>query len=92
MIMEHLTVSEVGELLKKEGFPGDVVQLFADNAVDGEALMMLETDENMKELGLKKVGDRLKIKKLISKYRGGDILPPADREKESVRIVRTIMM
>ena len=88
--MEGLTTSQVAELLKKEGFRDDVVQLFVENKVDGEALMMLETEEEyMKELGLKNVGDKLKIKKFIKKYKEGantKEMPPADHhERESVR-------
>ena len=83
--MEQLSAGQVAELLKEEGLPENVVQLFEKNAVDGEALMMLETDEDMKELGLNKLGDRLKIRKLLSKYREGantKEVPPAE---ESVR-------
>ena len=85
--MEHLSSSQVAELLKKEGFPEDVVQLLADKAVDGKALMMLETDEDMKELGFKKLGDRLKIKKFKSYYKGATNttkLPLADHHKQLV--------
>ena len=88
--MEGLTTSQVAELLEKEGFRDDVVQLFVENKVDGEAFVMLETEEEyMKELGLKNVGDKLKIKKLIKKYKGDENakeMPSADHhEKESVR-------
>ena len=83
--MEHVTVGQVAELLKEEGFPEDVVQRFAESAVDGKALMMLETDEDMKELGLNKLGDRLKLKKLISKSRGGANKELDNDKKESVR-------
>ena len=86
--MEKLSAGQVAEMLKEEGFPENVVQLFEENAVDGEALMLLETDEDMKELGLHKLGDRLKIRRLLSKYREGantKEVPPADHEKESVR-------
>lgn len=69
--MEGWATSQVAELLEKEGFRHDVVQRFVENKVDGEALMMLETEEEyMKELGLKSVGDKLKIRKLIKKYKG----------------------
>lgn len=91
--MEHLSSSQVAELLKKEGFPEDVVQLLADKAVDGKALMMLETDEDMKELGFKKLGDRLKIKKLISHYKGATNttnLPLADHHKQLVSKIMTM--
>ena len=91
--MEGLTTSQVAELLKKEGLRDDVVQLFVENEVDGKALMMLETEEDytmyMKELGLTKVGDKLKIKNLIRKYKEdakSKEIPPADHhERESVR-------
>ena len=79
--MEHFSVRQVTELLQKEGFPENVVQLLADKAVDGKALMMLETDEDMKELGLGK------LEELISHYEGATNttkLPPADHEKELV--------
>ena len=80
--MEGLTTSQVAELLKKDGFRDDVVQLFVENEVDGEALMMLETYEDMKAVGLTKHGDRLKIKKFIQKYQEG---ANDHHERESVR-------
>ena len=86
--MEGWTTSQVAELLKKEGFRDDVVQLFVVNEIDGEALMMLETDEHMKEVGLTKHGDQLKIKKFIKKCKEGanaKEIPPDDHERESVR-------
>ena len=88
--MEGLTTRQVAELLKKEEIRDDVVQLFVENEVDGKALLMLETDEDyMKELGLTKVGDKLKIKNLIKKYKedakSKEILPVEHHERESVR-------
>ena len=89
--MECLTTSQVAELLKKEGFRDDLVQLFVENEVDGEALMMLETDDCMKDLGVTEVGDRRQLKRFIKKcmYKGANTneRPPVDdhHEKESVR-------
>ena len=83
--MEHLSVSQVAELLQKEGFPEDVVHLFAENEIDGKALMMLETDENMKEVGLTRLEDLLRIKRLLSRDGGATLPPVDDNEKELVR-------
>ena len=85
--MEGLTTSQVAELLKKEGFRDDVVQLFVENKVDGKALMMSETYETvcMKV----EVGDKLKLYNFIEKYKEGantKEIPPADhQERKSVR-------
>ena len=43
-------MSELAEWLQAEGF-GQYAELFADNAIDAEALVEL-TDEHLKELGL----------------------------------------
>ena len=85
--MEGLTTSQVAELLKKEGFRDDVVQLFVENKVDGEALMMLKTIKDMKAVGLTKIGDRIKIQKLIKKYKedaNTKEIPPADHHKREL--------
>ena len=90
--MEGLTTSQVAELLKKEGVRDDVVQLFVKSKVDGKALMMMETDVDcVKAVGITGVGDKLKLKNIIQKYKE-DVntkeldLPPADHdERKSVR-------
>ena len=67
--MEKLSTVQVAELLKKEGFTKDVVDLFTENHIDGKELKMLRSHERMRELGLRKMGDRLKLEDLISNYK-----------------------
>ena len=88
--MEGLTTSQVAELLIKEGFRDDVVQLFVENKVDGKALMMLETDETVcMKVGITNVSDKLKLYNFIEKYKEGantkEILPADHHERKSVR-------
>ena len=79
--MEKLSIIQVAELLKKEGFTKDVVDLFTENDIDGKALKMLTSHNHMRELGLRKMGDMLKLEELISNYKetadAGE-LPPAE--------------
>ena len=87
--MEKLSITQVAELLKKEGFSEDVVDLFTDNAIDGKALKMLTSHEHMKELGLKRMGDRLKLANLISNYEenaDAEELPPAEPPAEIIEM------
>ena len=87
--MEKLSIIQVAELLKKEGFSEDVVDIFTDNAIDGKALKMLTSHEHMKELGLKRMGDRLKLENLISNYEeaaDAEELPPAEPPAEIIEM------
>ena len=88
--MEKLSITQVAELLKKEGFSEDVVDIFTDNAIDGKALMMLRSHEHMKELGLKRMGDRLKLENLVSNYKEtadhAEELPPAEPPAEIIEM------
>ena len=87
--MEKLSITQVAELLKKEGFSDDVVDIFTDNAIDGKALMMLRSHEHMKELGLKRMGDRLKLENLVSNYKetaDAEELPPAEPPAEIIEM------
>ena len=86
LIMEKLSIIQVAELLKKEGFSDDVVDIFTDNAIDGKALKMLTSHEHMKELGLKRMGDRLKLENLISNYEETEELPPAEPPAEIIEM------
>ena len=86
LIMEKLSITQVAELLKKEGFSEDVVDIFTDNAIDGKALKMLTSHEHMKELGLKRMGDRLKLENLISNYEETEELPPAEPPAEIIEM------
>ena len=82
--MENLNITQVAELLKKEGFSKDVIDLFKVNEIDGKALKMLTSHEHMKELGITKMGDRLKLVDLISNYKdvGAYQLPQAEPPAE----------
>ena len=69
-------MSELAEWLQAEGF-GQYAELFADNAIDREALVEL-TDEHLKELGLP-LGHRVKLLKAIRALREPEALQVADR-------------
>ena len=69
-------MSELAEWLQAEGF-GQYAELFADNAIDREALVEL-TDEHLKELGLA-LGHRVKLLKAIRALREPEVTQVADR-------------
>ena len=73
-------MSELAEWLQAEGF-GQYAELFADNAIDREALVEL-TDEHLKELGLA-LGHRVKLLKAIRELRGPEAASAADRPTPS---------
>ena len=55
-------MSDLPKWLRAQGF-GQYAEVFADNAIDAEALVEL-TDEHLKELGLP-LGHRVKLLKAI---------------------------
>ena len=59
-------MSDIAAWLQAQGF-GQYAEVFADNAIDAEALVEL-TDEHLKELGLP-LGHRVKLLKAIRALR-----------------------
>lgn len=59
-----MSISDVGETLRKEGFTDDIVQLFYENKISMPILMDLNK-EDFKELGIVALGDRKKLTILI---------------------------
>ncbi|QSL65155.1 hypothetical protein MERGE_002460 [Pneumocystis wakefieldiae] len=58
---------KVGEWLKSNNF-GDYVHIFKENNVNGDVLLECN-DELLKELGIRKLGDRIKLSLSIKKLR-----------------------
>ena len=65
--MEKLNVDQICELLIEKGFGEDVAAVFKENKITGELLTQLD-DADMKELGLKALGDRKNLRKLVAQY------------------------
>ena len=59
-----LKVNGVCQLLIERDFAEDVVEIFRENRIDGSVLIDLTVDD-MKELGVKALGDRKKLNQLI---------------------------
>ena len=64
-IMEKLSCVELGRLLEEKGL-SEVAEAFIDNDVNGECLVEL-TELEVKELA-PKIGDRVKLRRLISQH------------------------
>ena len=58
-------MDEVGEWLEAIGL-GEYKSVFADNCIEGETLVSM-TKSDVKELGVEKVGHRVKLDKEIKK-------------------------
>ena len=68
MDVSRLNPAEVAQLLKREKIISEKgIGLIVENGVDGEALLLLERDEDFAEIGIK-LGDKLKLRKFIAKH------------------------
>ena len=77
----QLSAAEVANLLKREKIISEKgISLIVKNEIDGEELLLLETDVHLKEIGLKAVGDRLKLRAFISKHRTKSVTPAAQTD------------
>ena len=63
--MENLSSVELGKLLEEHRIAEEVVDAILDNEVTGECFLLL-TEQEIKELA-PKIGDRVKLRQLISK-------------------------
>lgn len=63
--METWSTEEVGEWLDAIGL-GEYKAVFADNCIEGETLVSMSKSD-IKELGVEKVGHRVKLDKEIKK-------------------------
>ena len=86
MDVSQLTSAEVADLLKREKIISEKgIGLIIENEVDGEALLLLETDKDFEDIGIK-VGDRVKLRRFIAKYKTAEQLPVATSSNDqSVR-------
>ena len=69
-----LRVDGVCQLLIERDFAEDVVEIFRENRIDGIVLRDLTVDD-MKELGVKALGDRKKLSSLIEAVKSGRHAP-----------------
>ena len=86
--MSQLSISEVANLLRKEGFRESVVELVADCKIDGETLLLLDY-YNLEKIGVTRVADRVKFCDLISELRKSYAAPEAQlcgQADSSVRV------
>ena len=73
--LSQLSVAEVADLLKREKILNEKgIRLIVENEIDGE------TDEHLKEIGLRGIGDRLKLRAFISKHRTKSVTPAAQTD------------
>ena len=75
--MEDLLPMELYDFLLQNGLPEDVSREFVNNEITGEGLLLLSEME-IKELA-PKIGDRIKLRKLINKK----VLQPTHRSELS---------
>ena len=66
-VVEGLDCVEFSEFLVKEGFHEDVVSAFSSNRICGLTFVQL-TEDDLKEM-LPVIGDRVRIRKLLSEIR-----------------------
>ena len=79
--LSQLSVAEVADLLKREKILNEKgIRLIVENEIDGQALLVCETDEHLKEIGLRGIGDRLKLRAFISKHRTKSVTPAAQTD------------
>lgn len=64
--MEHWTVDEVCQFLRKNDFEENVIRAFRVNKVRGRVLPLLN-DEDLKQLELAALGDRKYLQHLLSR-------------------------
>lgn len=64
-------VSKASELLLREGFDHDVVDIFCRNKITLTLMKDLDVDD-FKELGIDALGDRKRLKNLIAKLQSRD--------------------
>ena len=88
-MVSQLSVDEVADLLKNEGFKENVVKLFVENEIDGEALLLLEKEEHLNRIGLVKLGDIVKFVKFISRLRESSTTEDAPALTGPSQTVRT---
>ena len=69
-----LKVDGVRQLLIERDFAEDVVEIFRENRINGIVLRDLTVDD-MKELGVKALGDRKKLSSLIEAVKSGRHAP-----------------
>ena len=68
MDVSRLSPAEVAELLRREKIISEKgIGVIVDNEVDGEALLLLEDDEDFAEIGIK-LSDTLQLRKFIAKH------------------------
>ena len=78
--LSQLSAVEVADLLIREKILSEKgISFIVENEIDGGALLLLETDEDFKEIGLRRIGDRLKLRAFISKHRTKSVVTPAEQ-------------
>ena len=66
-MVEQLTVSDLFDFLEDSGISAQITNAILENDVGGKELLCL-SEEEIKELA-PKIGDRVKLRSLISKYK-----------------------
>ena len=85
MDVSRLTPTEVAELLKREKISERGIVAIVENKLDGEALLLLEKDEHFAAIGIK-LGDMLKLKKIIAKHKTAEQPVTTSSTDQSVRV------
>ena len=95
MSLSQVSAAEVADILKREKIISEKgISLIVENEIDGEALLLLESVEDFKEIGIEKIGDRVKFRNFISKHRTKSVTPAVKtddfRDPHSVQSVSNL--
>ena len=87
-MVSQLSAAEVADLLRREKIISEKgISLIVDNEIDGQTLLLLKTDEDLKEIGIRAVGDKLRVLAFISKHRTKSVTPAAQTDHVSSNIL-----
>ena len=74
--LSQLSVDEVVTLLRSEKIISEKgITLIVENEINGKALLLLDTEDRLKEIGLKALGDRVNLRDFITKHRTKSVTP-----------------
>lgn len=76
-LLSLMTVGQVREWLVASNFDTTTADIFKENEIDGNALLLLD-EHDLKKMGMAKVGLRKKLLRAVNAERANEIPPPAD--------------
>ena len=82
-----MSARDVADLLQRHEIRQEVINQFEVNDIDGKAFILLD-DDDLKNLGLKRMGDRVKVRDLIAQCKGDAGAPAQSSQPTGVESVR----